>query len=116
MPITALPSPAELARTLPFIGSARPWRLVRYACVDWIGILTCWLMMALTPNLLVHAAGVVQFEPLPRVRAAQAVQEAGVHPLTDESAGMIGHASVAPYSRRHSSNMTSANARSPLRP
>ncbi|CAE6703619.1 hypothetical protein R75461_06278 [Paraburkholderia nemoris] len=59
MPVTALPTPAELARTLPFVGSARPWRLVRYACVDWLGILACWLVMASTPSPLVHAAGIV---------------------------------------------------------
>ncbi len=59
MSTPALPTPAELARTLPFVGPARPWRLVRYACCDWLGILACWLVMAATPNLFVHAAGIV---------------------------------------------------------
>lgn len=59
MPVTALPTPAELARTLPFVAGARPWRLVRYALTDWLGIVACWLAMAATPNLLVHALGIV---------------------------------------------------------
>jgi len=55
----ALPPLAELTRMLPFIRGARPWRLVRYACVDWLCILVCWLTMAATSNLLVHIIGIV---------------------------------------------------------
>ncbi|WP_455774175.1 fatty acid desaturase, partial [Burkholderia stabilis] len=60
MPIpSALPTPAELNRTLPFAAGARPWRLVRYACIDWLGILMCWAAIRFVPNPFVYVAAVL---------------------------------------------------------
>jgi fatty acid desaturase len=56
---SALPTPAELNRMLPFAAGARPWRLVRYACIDWLGILLCWAAIRFVPNPVVHVAAVL---------------------------------------------------------
>src|SRR5215469_8256931 len=55
----SLPTPAELRQLLPFVSGARPWRLVRYAALDWMMIVTCWAAMCSMPNPVVYAAGVV---------------------------------------------------------
>jgi fatty acid desaturase len=55
MPV--FPTPAELGRIFPFAASARPWRLVRYACTDWLAIALCWAAMALIAHPLGYLAG-----------------------------------------------------------
>jgi len=52
--MSAFPTPAELTQILPFAAPARPWRLVRYACADWLVIGLCWTAMALLRNPFVY--------------------------------------------------------------
>ncbi|WP_043284697.1 fatty acid desaturase family protein [Paraburkholderia oxyphila] len=54
-----LPTLAELRLTLPFVDSAQPWRLVRYASIDWTIIVLCWAAMRAMPNPFAYAVGVL---------------------------------------------------------
>lgn len=55
----AFPSPAELCQILPSSAAARPWRLLRYACTDWLVIALCWTAMALVRHPLVYVLGLL---------------------------------------------------------
>lgn len=57
--MSIFPTPAELRCVLPFAASAKPWRLVRYACTDWLVIALCWVGMALVLHPVVYVAGVL---------------------------------------------------------
>lgn len=57
--MSTFPTPAELRLMLPFTAPAQPWRLVRYACVDWPVIVACWLAMSRIAHPLVYVAGVL---------------------------------------------------------
>ncbi|CAB3809112.1 hypothetical protein LMG28688_06925 [Paraburkholderia caffeinitolerans] len=54
-----LPTHSELRLALPFVERARPWRLVRYASIDWAIIVLCWVAMYTMPYPFIYLAGVL---------------------------------------------------------
>jgi fatty acid desaturase len=53
------PTPAELGQILPRAAAANPWRLVRYACTDWLAIALCWIAMGWIRHPAMYVTGVI---------------------------------------------------------